>query len=41
MENNKINIEKVYNYWIESSERDFKTMQHLFESKDYHWAFVD
>ncbi|MFP4448866.1 MAG: HEPN domain-containing protein [Bacteroidales bacterium] len=38
MENNKINIEKVYNYWIESSERDFQTMQHLFESKDYHWA---
>jgi HEPN domain-containing protein len=38
MENNKINIEKVYNYWLDSSERDFKTMQHLYDSKDYHWA---
>lgn len=25
-------------YWIESSDRDFVTMQHLFEKHDYHWA---
>lgn len=38
MEEGKINIEKIYNYWVESSERDYQTMQHLFESQDYHWA---
>ena len=25
-------------YWIDSSDRDFKAMQHLFEKKDYHWS---
>jgi HEPN domain-containing protein len=25
-------------YWMKSSDRDFETMQHLFEKKDYHWA---
>lgn len=25
-------------YWIESSNRDFQTMQHLFEKKDYNWS---
>jgi HEPN domain-containing protein len=25
-------------YWTDSSDRDFKTMQHLFEKKDYHWS---
>ena len=25
-------------YWIDSSDRDFKAMQHLFGKKDYHWS---
>jgi len=25
-------------YWIESSDRDFVTMQHLFKKKDYTWS---
>ena len=25
-------------YWTDSSDRDFKTMLHLFEKKDYHWS---
>ncbi len=25
-------------YWIDSSDRDFTTMAHLFEKGDYHWA---
>ena len=25
-------------YWIDSSDRDFTTMEHLFEKEDYHWA---
>lgn len=38
MNNNKIDIEKTYNYWITTSDKDFETMVHLFNSKDYHWA---
>ena len=33
-----INIEKTYNHWIDTSDKDFNTMIHLFDSKDYHWA---
>ncbi|MBC8525392.1 MAG: HEPN domain-containing protein [Candidatus Cloacimonetes bacterium] len=25
-------------YWLESSDRDYRTMQHLFEKKDYSWS---
>ncbi|MFQ5825643.1 MAG: HEPN domain-containing protein [bacterium] len=25
-------------YWIDSSDRDFITLGHLFEKEDYHWA---
>lgn len=30
--------EKIIKNWIESSNRDFETMNNLFNSKDYHWA---
>ena len=30
--------EELVNFWIEGSDRDFKTMEHMFESKDYHWS---
>ncbi|MBN2010966.1 HEPN domain-containing protein [candidate division KSB1 bacterium] len=30
--------EELVTYWIESSDRDFSTMNHLFEKTDYHWA---
>jgi len=32
------NIERFVNHWIESSDRDFKTMNNLYHSKDYSWA---
>jgi len=38
MDDDKINIEKVYNYWLESSDKDFSTMINLYNSKDYHWS---
>jgi HEPN domain-containing protein len=38
MGDEKIDIEKVYNHWIATSEKDYETMIHLFENKDYHWA---
>ena len=28
----------IIKYWIDSSDRDFKTMKNLFKEKDYHWA---
>ena len=34
----EIDVEKVGSYWIESSDNDFKTMNNLFRSKDYHWS---
>ena len=33
-----LDIEKIFRHWIESSEKDFETLVHLFESKDYNWA---
>lgn len=30
--------EELINYWIETSDRDFSTMENLFKSRDYHWA---
>ncbi|MFQ5636597.1 MAG: HEPN domain-containing protein [bacterium] len=30
--------EDLIAYWINSSDKDFKTMQHLFKTKDYHWC---
>ena len=25
-------------YWVETSEQDYNTMLHLYETKDYHWS---
>jgi HEPN domain-containing protein len=30
--------EELMTYWLESSDRDFRTMNHLFEKKDYNWS---
>jgi HEPN domain-containing protein len=32
------NIERFVNHWIESSDRDFKTMKNLYQSKDFSWS---
>ncbi|MBE0638265.1 MAG: HEPN domain-containing protein [Bacteroidales bacterium] len=32
------NIDKVIDYWKESSDQNFATMQNLMESRDYSWA---
>jgi HEPN domain-containing protein len=29
---------RLIEFWIESSDKDFKTMSNLFKSKDYSWA---
>jgi HEPN domain-containing protein len=33
-----IDIEKTYNHWINTSDKDSITMIHLYHSKDYHWS---
>lgn len=30
--------EELITYWTETAEQDYKTMMHLYESKDYHWS---
>ena len=34
----RINLEKTFNHWITTSDNDFKTMIHLYDSGDYHWS---
>ncbi len=31
-----IDIEKIYNHWLKTSDKDFDTMMHLYQAKDYH-----
>lgn len=33
-----LDIEKIFNHWIGTSEKDSTTMMHLYNAKDYHWA---
>ncbi|MCX6583978.1 MAG: HEPN domain-containing protein [Candidatus Aminicenantes bacterium] len=33
-----MNKDELTAYWVESSNRDFKTMLNLFKNKDYHWS---
>ena len=30
--------QEIVSYWIQSSDRDYKTMLHLYETKDYCWS---
>ena len=33
-----MNIEKTYIHWVTTSDKDFSTMLHLYNSKDFHWS---
>lgn len=33
-----MNKTELINYWVYGSDMDFKAMQNMFKSKDYHWA---
>lgn len=33
-----MDIEKIYNHWVTTSDNDYNTMIHLFGVKDYHWS---
>lgn len=37
-DNSKINIDKIVNHWIDTSEEDYQTMLTLYASKSYSWA---
>ena len=30
--------QEVIEYWIDTSDKDYKTLENLFKSGDYHWA---
>jgi HEPN domain-containing protein len=38
MSEGTIDIQKVISYWVDSSDMDFRTMENLMKSGDYHWA---
>ncbi|GAB2484591.1 HEPN domain-containing protein [Algoriphagus taiwanensis] len=38
MDENLDDLEKIVQYWRNSSDQDFRTMQNLFTSKDFSWA---
>jgi HEPN domain-containing protein len=38
MGNSQLNIDKIVQHWIETSDDDFETMLTLYHSKTYHWA---
>jgi HEPN domain-containing protein len=33
-----LDVNKIVTHWLESAEKDFVTMNHLFDSKDYSWS---
>ena len=33
-----LDSQKIAQYWIESSDKDYSTMKNLYMSKDYNWA---
>lgn len=35
---NKETVRRAVSHWIESSDKDYKTMNNLFRSKDYAWC---
>ncbi len=37
-EKKEINVEKIVNHWIITSDEDFDTMNFLFQSQKYNWA---
>ncbi len=37
-EEKEINVEKIVNHWVKTSDEDFDTMNSLFKSKTYHWS---
>jgi len=38
MNKDEINMRKTFNHWITTSDNDFETMIHLYNSGDYHWS---
>jgi HEPN domain-containing protein len=38
MNSEDFDFKPIYDHWVSISEKDYATMQHLFESKDYHWS---
>ena len=33
-----VDIEKIIEYWVQTSDKDYVTASNLFSSQDYHWS---
>jgi HEPN domain-containing protein len=33
-----MNKDELIKYWLQTAEKDYNTMLHLYESEDYHWS---
>ena len=33
-----VDVNKIIKHWIDSSEKDYSTMIHMYETKDYSWS---
>ncbi len=38
MKNNSLEIKKIINHWISTSDNDYDTMMNLYDAKDYQWS---
>jgi len=38
MNDENFDFQSIYDHWVAISDKDYATMQRLFQSKDYHWA---
>jgi HEPN domain-containing protein len=38
MNDENFDFQSIYDHWVTISDKDYATMQHLYKSKDYHWA---
>lgn len=38
MVDKELNIKAVIQYWVESSDKDYQTMNNLYKSGDYNWS---
>jgi HEPN domain-containing protein len=36
--NPDIDIDKIFAHWVDRSNKDYETMLHMYESKDYSWS---
>jgi len=38
IENSNIDLIQIKEYWLKSSDKDFSTMNNLYDTKDFNWS---